>query len=270
MNAIQESEWVQVITHKWGDLNLHKWEDFRLALMESESLVSAQGVVIKHTGSVMETIPEMQAQGVQVKYSPTIMRSVTEMIANIVVSERDYKTDMIKSLPLYERKSSVLQETLGTFDKEFRNIEQKIEVVERNIFLDTAIESLSISERDLGIQKVDSLSYNQRREQIASRNRASFDQTTEETIKSVASAYGNGEVEINTTDIAGIFEIKFVGIGIPNNLDGLKKALGIIMPAHLGIKYTFTFSPWDSVDGLTWGETTGKNWNELRIWDEVS
>lgn len=270
MYAIEEQKWQEVIVHTWGDLSPHLWEDFRIALMETETEQDVQGVILKYSKAMNEVITEQVVQGVKVVFSPIIMQTKTEMITSVVISERDFKSEMVKYLPLYERKSKIFNEILDAFDREFRNTEQQLEVVERNIFLDTAIESLSIFERDLGIKTLNTLRYDQRREQISSRNRASFDQTTEETIKSVASAYGNGEVSVTTTTTPGIFNITFIGKGIPNNLDGLKKALDIIIPAHLGINYVFTFSPWEDAQDLIWGEVSAKTWSELRIWDEVS
>lgn len=270
MYAIKESRWGQVNVHTWGDLTPHQWECFRLALMENQSEVTANGVVIHQSGATNDVITELKPKGVRLDYSPAVMQTTAEMIVNIVVSKRDYKTDMLKYLPLYERKSKTFNEVLTGYDREFRNTEQKIEVVKRNLFYDTAFETLSIYERDLGIKTNSNLRYDQRREQISARNRASFDQTTEGTIKSVASAYSNGEVEINPTEIDGIYEIKFVGtIGIPNNMEGLQKTLEIIMPAHLGWTYKFIFNPWEAWKGKTWGDCVKMNWNDLRIWNEV-
>lgn len=270
MHAIEEQKWQEVIVHTWENLSPHLWEDFRIALMETETEEDVQGVVLKYSNVLSEVITEQDVQGVKVVFSPIVMQTKSEMITSIVVSDRDYKSEMIKYLPLYERKSAIFNEILDADDREFRNIEQQLEVVERNLFLDTAIESLPIFERDLGIKTMTILRYDQRREQISSRNRAIFDQTTEETIKSVASAYGNGEVSVTSTATPGLYNVTFIGKGIPNNLDGLKEALDIIVPAHLGIKYVFTFSPWQDVNNLIWGEVSAKTWNDLRIWDEVS
>lgn len=271
MHVIQESEWQQVIVFTWGELSPHQWEDFRLALMETVTELKGQGVAVELSSSTAAVITELQVRGVKIVQSPVIMQTKTEMVTSIVISERDYKSDMIKYLPLYERKSEVFHEILDSYDREFRNTEQMLEVVNRNIFLDSAIETLPIYERDLGIKTVKTLRYDQRREQISSRNRASFSQTTEETIKLVSSAYSNGEVEINKTSVKGVYEIKFVGSkGIPDNIDGLRQALDIIIPAHLGVTYTFSFNPWDFVSDKTWGEVANMTWNDLRIWDEVS
>jgi hypothetical protein len=271
MAAIQDSRWEQIILQTWEKLSPHLWEDFRLALMEAETEQDIQGVIVKFSKTANEILTESDIQGIKVVFSPTIISANTNMIVNIVVSERDYKSDMVDYLPIYERKSDLLSEVLTAYDREFRGLEQSLEVADRNIFLDTAVESLPIYERDLGIQTVKGLRYDQRREQISSRNRASFDQTTEETIKNVASAYSNGEVEINKTSTPGIFEIKFVGTkGIPDNMDGLKKALDIISPAHLELTFTYTFNTWEFLRNQTWGNLQNKSWNDIQTWDEVS
>lgn len=270
MYPIQEQQWGQVNIHTWEDLSPHQWMCFRTTLAEVITEQQSQGVKVDYSKTVNEVLAQMKSQGVRVEYSPTIISTTTEMIVNIVVSKRGYKSAMLDHLPWYERKSIVFDEILNACDKEFRRTEQDLDVVDRNMLLDTAIEMLHIYERDLGIQARKDLKYDQRREQISSRYIASFDQTTEDTIKSVAQAYSNGEVEVNPTDIEGVYEIKFIGAkGIPNNIEGLKQALDIVIPAHLGLKYTFTYNPWEFVSSKIWGEVADMTWNDLRVWREV-
>lgn len=239
--------------------------------MITETELQTQGVTVATSGnSLNEVITELQPQGVKVVQSPIIMQTQTEMITSIVVSTKDYLTDMIKHLPLYERKSTIFRAVLTAYDKEFRNTEQQLEIVDRNLFVDTAIEALPIYERDLGIKQNSSLRYDQRREQITSRNRASFDQTTKATIKAVAAAFGNGEVEVNPTDTPGIYEIRFVGTrGIPDNVEGLKQAIDIIVPAHLQFDYVYSFNTWDFISDRTWENVSKITWENIKIWDEV-
>ena len=271
MHALPQSEWGQVSVFTWGELSAHHWECFRLALMITETELQTQGVTVATSGtSLNEVITELQTQGVKVVQSPIIMQTQTEMITSIVVSTKDYLTDMVKHLPLYERKSTIFRAVLNSEDKEFRNTEQQLEIVDRNLFVDTAIEALPIYERDLGIKQNSSLRYDQRREQITSRNRASFDQTTKATIKAVAAAYSNGEVEVNATDTPGVYEIRFVGTkGIPNNMSGLIQAIEIIVPAHLQFDYAYTFNTWGFVGNRTWNDVSKMTWDNIRIWDEV-
>lgn len=270
MNPIEQQQWQEVTVFIWGELLPHQWMDFRTSMMDTITEIEAHTVAVEMSGNENIVITEFVSSGVKIVQSPIIVSTRTEMIASIVVSDRDYYTEMINYLPLYERKSKVFNEILIADDREFRNNEQQLQVVERNIFLDTSIESLPIDERDLGIESVKSLRYDQRREQISSRYRAAFDQTTEKTIKTVASAYSNGDVEVNKTETSGVYEIKFIGTrGIPDNIGGLKKSLDIIIPAHLGLTYVFTFTPWADLQNQTWGSISEKTWDDLRMWEGV-
>jgi len=262
--------WGELNTYTWEELSQYRWEDFYLALMETSTELEVQGVRIEKTGAVNEVITELNAQGVRVEFSLVIMEQETEMSVGFVVTERDYLSEMLSYLPSYERKSSVIIETLGAYDIGFKELEHMLDVSERNLFVDTAVEALPIFEKDLGLTPQNELDYEQRRQQIISRFRASLKQTTEETIKNVARAFKNGEIEINKTDTPGVFEIKFTGIGIPDNLKGFKRVIDIIMPAHLQIEYTFTFNTWDVVSNVTWGQASSMTWEEFREWDEVS
>ncbi|MEQ6855307.1 putative phage tail protein [Lysinibacillus capsici] len=271
MHAIPNPIWEGVTSYTWADLSAHRWECFHLALYEIETAMSTTGVVIQSASDLNLVITEQQAQGVLIVQSPVIMQTRTEMITSIVVSTKDYFSDMMKYLPLYERKSNVFRMLITTDDRELRNTEQQLEIVKRNIFIDTAIEALPIYERDLGIENPAGLNYAQRREQVIARNIASFEQTTEETIKRIAAAFSNGEVEINKTSVPGIYEIKFVGTkGIPNNIEGLKGAIDIVAPAHLQFDYTFTFNSWGFLANKTWGGVSHVTWNELRNWEGAS
>lgn len=270
MTVLPGNEWQEISTLTWNDLSENRWWDFRIALFDTVTEQTATGISIETSYTTATAFTEQTASGVKIVQSPIVVRTETEMIVNIVVSNRDYFTVMLNYLPKYERKSKPFIEIIKAYDKEFRRLEQDTEIVNRNMFLDTAIERLNIYERDLAIESINDLDYRQRREQVGSRNRASFEQTTEETIKNVASGYSNGEVQVNATDTVGLYEIKFIGSrGVPDNLKGLKDALDIIIPAHLGLTYTYTFTPWQDVSTVTWLSASDGTWNDLRTWEGV-
>lgn len=180
---------------------------------------------------------------------------------------------MINYLPVYERNNVVFNEILNALEVEFELLNKKITEVEKNMFIDTVIEMLNIYERDLAIRTNTRIPNLERREQIAASIRAAFDQTTEETIKQVSLAYGNGEIEIEPDDQEGVFQIRFTGRGIPSNLEGFKEVIDTIIPAHLAVNYTFTFMLWDEFDiyNKTWDdwESLDLTWSELEVYGEV-
>ena len=72
-------------------------------------------------------------------------------------------------------------------------------------------------------------------------------------LKDIANSWKNGRVDIKF--IAGTIEIIFDStVGVPSDLEGLKKAIGEAKPAHLGINYSFKFRTWGMVKAL--GKTT--------------
>lgn len=188
----------------------------------------------------------------------------------MVNTTRNYYQEMVKMVPLYERKSKVFLEVFHSYDEEFKKLIQGVASLENEMFDDTAINSLSIYERDLGITSIEGLTTSQRREQISSRQRASFDQTTEETIQTIASAYSNGEVEVNPTSTVGLYEVKFVGsLGVPDNLEGLKRAIDVVFPAHLMYTFVFTYVTYDQSKATyaTYNDlnATGLTYEELLV-----
>lgn len=170
---------------------------------------------------------------------------------------------MIKHLPKYERSNALITEILRVIAIELNELNNKVDQSYSELFIDTAIRALELHERDLNIEK-GTLTIQQRRELITANYRAILEQTTDETIKNVASAFSNGEVEINPTDTDGVFEIKFVSvIGIPDNMQGLMNTLDVILPAHLDVIYTYTYNTWDDLSVKTWDELSVYTWDEL-------
>lgn len=172
---------------------------------------------------------------------------------------------LIKSLPDYERKSRLLNEIVHAASVELEGLDEQNKQNREELFIDTAVKALQIHAKDLGITLGVGLTVKQQRELISAHYRASFEQTTEETIKNIAAAFSNGEVDINTTDTAGVYEIKFVGsIGVPDNVEGLKATIATIVPAHLMFVYAYTFNTWSMIAHLTWKEASNFTWNQLR------
>ena len=170
---------------------------------------------------------------------------------------------LIQHLPKYERKNTLIAEILKSVAIELDKLTVKADENYAELFIDTAINALILHERDLGIEK-SLLSNQQRRELVTAHYRATLEQTTDETIKNVASAFSNGEVEINKTDTEGLYEIKFIGTyGIPNNMEGLINTIDTIIPAHLGVIYSYIGNVWNTVEHLSWEQVKAYTWDEL-------
>lgn len=164
----------------------------------------------------------------------------------------EIKKQLIKSLPSYERKNALMNEILLAAAIKFDSLTTDQNENEYELFIDTAVKSLFIHARDLGISIGSGLTLAEQRELITAYYRATFEQTNDETIKSVASSFSGGKVELNPTNKDGVFEIKFVDVlGIPSNMEGLKSALNVIIPAHLELVYKFSYLLIRDVDQMT-------------------
>lgn len=139
-----------------------------------------------------------------------------------------------------------------------------IDDIVNQCFVDKATWGLAYWEDLLGISLSDSSTLEQRRGAIKS---ALIGQgtVTVEIIKDIATTFTGGDVEIKEDIEPFTFEVKFVGVkGVPQKLNDLTDRINIIKPAHLLVKYTFTYNNWDFVSRFKWVEIKSGTWNELR------
>ena len=69
-------------------------------------------------------------------------------------------------------------------------------------------------------------------------------------LQNIANSWKNGDCQISFVD--GKINVKFIGeYGVPNDLDGLKKALDKAKPAHLAILYSFRYLTINEVENMT-------------------
>lgn len=171
---------------------------------------------------------------------------------------------MIKDLPLFLRKSKLIQETFLSEEKQFQRLSTDIEDLKRQLSIDTATWALSIYEKDLNIPTNLNKPLSERRSVIKSKLRGTG-KVDALLIKIVADAYTNGDVSVIFN---GVIEVKFNSKrGIPPNIEDLQKALEDIKPAHLALNFQFTFTTWNRFDSfnLTWNDIDALN----KTWDEI-
>lgn len=84
-------------------------------------------------------------------------------------------------------------------------------------------------------------------------------------IKEVAVSYSNGDVEVTQNADEFMIFVKFVGtLGIPQNIEALKKQLEDIIPAHGELQYLYVYNTWDNVGKLTWEQVAQYTWEQIR------
>lgn len=151
---------------------------------------------------------------------------------------------------------------------ELEKEEQAINLLINEFFIDTAVYSIPIWCKFVGIEDDITLDIDTRRSNIKAALKTK-ETTTVAVIKSIAESYSNGTCEV-VEDYANYkFTVKFIStIGIPKRIEEIKKIIDKIKPAHLAYDFEFKYRTWGDIKniGKTYSEwkTEGKTWNDLR------
>ncbi|RKD26676.1 hypothetical protein BEP19_15825 [Ammoniphilus oxalaticus] len=178
-----------------------------------------------------------------------------------------YRPDLMSYLPRYYIKSNIMRAIQNANEEQLEKLNYAIDDLRRQMFVDTATWGLDLWEMEYGISTDRSRSYERRREVIKAKMRGAGT-TTKEMVKSVAAAFSGGEVDVHEHPREYRFEIQFIGVrGIPPNMSGLIDAIDNIKPAHLAYSFKYTYTWWDKISELTWGDAQTMTWNDLRVYE---
>ncbi|KPU45825.1 hypothetical protein OXPF_06140 [Oxobacter pfennigii] len=178
-----------------------------------------------------------------------------------------YIPDLMRYLSPYYTGVREMEEIQGSISEEMGLLKYGIDETLKQFFVSTATWGLDIWERELGLTTDHSKPYERRREIITAKLRGAGT-TTKDMIKSVASAFSGGEVDVIEYPGEYRFEVQFIGVmGIPPNMAGLMQAIDEIKPAHLTCSFKYTYTWWDTLKSLTWQQAGTRTWNQLRIYE---
>jgi hypothetical protein len=165
-------------------------------------------------------------------------------------------------LNLYNEKT--LNKTYQIQQKQLDAIENNIQDVINNCFIQTATWSLPTWESEYGIDIIESDTYEVRRSRVLAKMRSNG-LVTKSMIQNLAESFSNGKVEVIEDPANYTFKIVFLNsIGIPPKVEDLYNAIEEIKPAHLLVSYEFKFTTWDELSPYTWDELSPYTWDEIR------
>jgi len=146
---------------------------------------------------------------------------------------------MLSNLPQQYRADpwmAVLAAALcGTLDAQ----DARAESAAAQMSLDTVTWNLETEERIAGIKPTAGATDEERRSALKAKWRSGGKVSIEQ-IQAVADAWRNGEVEVSFP--SGRIHVQFVGsFGVPTNMDGLKRAIALVIPAHLPVDYILRY-----------------------------
>ena len=115
--------------------------------------------------------------------------------------------------------------------------------------LDTVTWNLPVEERLAAISPSAGASLDSRRSALKAKWRSSGTVGIEQ-IQAVADAWKNGAAAVGFS--GGAVTVTFIGeFGVPSDLDGLKGAVSMVIPAHLAVEYFFRYLLISDVQAMT-------------------
>jgi uncharacterized protein YmfQ (DUF2313 family) len=162
---------------------------------------------------------------------------------------------MLGWLPKYYALSVIMQAIMQADGLEFDSLQDALNDILNQFYVDTATWGLSIWESTMAIAPQVGDSDDQRRSVIKSILRG-IGTVTIAMIQNVTDAYVNGSVAVTSTPATYSFVITFVDPrGIPNNIAVVEAVIEQIKPAHLAVSYVYTWTLYGELKA--WGETYG-------------
>ncbi|MBW5447439.1 DUF2313 domain-containing protein [Cohnella sp. CFH 77786] len=161
---------------------------------------------------------------------------------------------MMGNLPGYYSTSRIMNSVMYAQGMELDMLRQALDETLAQYFVSTATWGLDVWERELGIAIDPAKPVEQRRSVVLSKIRG-IGTVTVSLIKSVAEAYDGGTVDVAYKPGEYRFTIKFIDtLGVPPNLDDLKRAVEEIKPAHLSVNYEYKYLVINQVQAMTINE----------------
>ena len=170
--------------------------------------------------------------------------------------------NLINKLPSFYD-NDITKPIQNTFAVEANSINDEVDNVLNQFYVDSATYGLDYWERMLGISK-NNFDIDTRRENIKAKMR-SRGTTTVSAIKNICEAYSNGIVEIIVNHSDYSFVIDFVGtIGVPKAFAELDKVIEEIKPCHLAHSYKFNYNTHQDLANYTHEQLANYTHDEVR------
>lgn len=158
--------------------------------------------------------------------------------------------ELFSYLPAYYESSRVMQADMNAKGTEMDAVYTALNETLNQFFVRTATWGLDRWEYELGIETDRTKPIEQRRSLVESKLRGAG-KFSGRLVKNVAEAYDGGKVEVSFQPAEWGFTIKFVDtIGIPPNLEDLKSVIEEVKPAHLTVKYEFSYLLIRDIEGV--------------------
>ena len=167
---------------------------------------------------------------------------------------------MLRNLPTAYRTDPWILALCGAVQGLLEGLGRETEALPVQIRLAELTWQLPVAERLAGLRPRPGASLEDRRSAVIAKWRSGGPVTLAQ-IQAVADAWRNGVVDVGFD--GSTITVTFVGeLGIPEDLNGLKSALEMTIPAHLALRYEFRYRTWGELAGRTWGSMAQHTWGQ--------
>ena len=168
---------------------------------------------------------------------------------------------MLEKMPGYYRKSKVMNDLIHSIENEFERLKQETILTENQFFVILSDRDIKSHEEDVGLVPDTSADIEARRSRVLSKLRGTGT-VTKTMMKNVAASFVNGDIEIIEYPSEYCFAVKFTSkTGVPYNIADIQAMIEEIKPAHLAVKYIFTYRLWQDILDEIQIWTTAKNYS---------
>ena len=168
---------------------------------------------------------------------------------------------MLEKMPGYYRKSKIMKDLIHSIENEFERLKHETILTENQFFVILSDRDIKNHEEDVGLVPDASADIETRRSRVLSKLRGTGT-VTKTMMKNVAASFVNGDIEIIEYPSEYCFAVKFTSkTGVPYNITDIQAMIEEIKPAHLAVKYIFTYRLWQDILDEIQIWTTAKNYS---------
>ena len=179
---------------------------------------------------------------------------------------------MLEKMPGYYRKSKIMKDLIHSIENEFERLKHETILTENQFFVILSDRDIKNHEEDVGLVPDASADIETHRSRVLSKLRGTGT-VTKTMMKNVAASFVNGDIEIIEYPSEYCFAVKFTSkTGVPYNITDIQAMIEEIKPAHLAVKYIFTYRLWqDILDEIQiWTAAKNYSWEWLLTFEVKS
>jgi hypothetical protein len=223
-------------------------------------------VRIKYGRANVQSAATVQANGKKYKTTRATLTASARLEA--YQTDRDIRQDIVDYLPRYYGDFQQVVEMLKTEASEFTRLRALLLDVLNQFYVETATYGLDRWESITDIEYLEQRSTTSRRHYINAKLRGTGT-VTKALLEEIANAFYS--MKVNEINNEYVVEFEFlIKRGVPKNLEDIERTINDVIPAHLGIRFKFKYTPWKEYEDayFYWGELDGKyTWGDMeKVW----